>query len=237
MIIGICDDSKVWHKQAKEILNKYARTTGQTWEELHFYSGKEVMEYKGNPIDIMFMDIELEGENGIDVAQWMNQHWKTCQIVYLTNYLGYAVEVYKTEHTFFVLKEQFAERIGMVFEKVCRIQEQGRKALVFEIMGDVKNVVLSPEEILYFERTGRVTQLETVWGRYLLHEKMNQIMERLPETDFVRCHNSYIVQFGAIRTYEKGKFVMKDGMEIMISRSYQKIVREMFMRWSLGKES
>ena len=76
--------------------------------------------YDGYPLDMLFMDIVLEneeGKNGIDIVTAVNKKWKDCQIVYLTNYLFYATEVYHTEHVFFALKEQFEERIGGFSEK------------------------------------------------------------------------------------------------------------------------
>lgn len=237
MIIGICDDDKVWHRQAKHILQEYMRETEQELEFIHFFTGKEVMEYEGLPVDVMFMDIELGEANGIDVVQMINQKWETCQIVYLTNYLSYALDVYHTEHSFYVLKEQFSKRIGMVFEKIRKNREQGRKQLVFSVMGNAKNVILAPEEILYFERTGRVTRLETVWGKYTLHEKLDLIMAWLPENDFIRCHNSYIVYLPAVKEFSKGTFRMKNGYEIVISRSYLKSVKTAFTKWSLAQLS
>ena len=79
------------------------------------------------------------------------------------NYLYYATETYHTDHTFFVLKEQFEERIGEVFGKILHIMEQKSEKLVFSVIGG-KEIVLVPEDILYFEQREELPRIVTVWG-------------------------------------------------------------------------
>ena len=55
---------------------------------------------EGDPLEAIFMDVDLGEENGIVLAGKINKRWKNCQIIYLTNYLSYATETYHTEHTF-----------------------------------------------------------------------------------------------------------------------------------------
>ena len=139
---------------------------------------------------------------------------------------------YHTTHTFFVLKEQFQERIGEVFGKIFHIMEQKSERLAFSVIGG-KEVVLAPEDILYFERSGRTTRIVTLWGNYEIWDKLQDVMEKLPELDFVRCHNSYIVYMPAVREMGKGCFILKNGTKIMISRSHTKAVKTAFMRWAM----
>ena len=49
-------------------------------------------------------------------------------------------------------------------------------------------MILAPEDILYFERSGRVTKMVTVWGNYEIWDKLKDVMTKLSEVDFVRCH-------------------------------------------------
>lgn len=61
------------------------------------------------------MDIELELDNGIQVAGMLNEKWPDCAIIYVTNYLFYAIDIYQTEHIYFVLKEQFEKGLLIYF--------------------------------------------------------------------------------------------------------------------------
>lgn len=230
MIIGICDDDVKWCKRVESVLEEYAERWMLLIETIRFSSGDGLLAYQGLPIDVLFLDISLEGESGIDVAEEINRKWKSCQIVYLTSHLDYVTEVYRTEHIFFVLKEQFEKRIGEIFGKILHVTEKNRKQLLFNVVGG-KVINLAPDEIYYFERMKRVTVIETVWGKHEIHERLNTVMEMLPQTDFVRCHNSYIVYLPAVREMLKDTFLMKNGEVITISRSYIKNVKAVFGRW------
>ena len=105
MRIGICDDDKVWCGTAERILDNFFEQLGREGEVFCFYTEEELLAYKGVPLDILFLDIQLREDKGegISLAAKINEKWKTCQIAYLTNYLFYATEVYNTSHIFFVL--------------------------------------------------------------------------------------------------------------------------------------
>lgn len=242
MRIGIFDDDRLWCERAVQIIEDYGKSYEMETEVICFTSVPDMDLYQGEPLDVLFMDIEIEQgdnenvRNGIDLTLKINEKWKNCQVVYLTNYLCYATDVYHTEHVFFVLKEQFKNRIHEVFQKVIHNLEQKTVRLFFEQIGGT-SVILSPEEILYFERDGRITNIITEHGIYSIWDKLSDVAKRLPSVDFVRCHNSFIVYFPAVREMEKGQFILKDGSRIMISRSHAKAVKNAFMKWALTQMS
>lgn len=230
MRIGICDDDGGWLEKSREIIQTYMDTNTLPAELYCFENQEELQVYDGEPLDVLFLDIVLGQGNGIEAAESVNQRWKNCQIVYLTNYLYYATEVYQTEHVFFVLKEQFEQRLDEVFHKIFHVMEQRERHLLFSVIGSGE-IVLMPQEILYFERRLRVTAIETTKGAYLIREKLEEVSAKLPELDFVRCHNSYIVYFPAVKEFLRDAFLMNDGMKILISRSYSKSAKSAFLRW------
>ncbi len=236
MRVGICDDDGCWCKKAEKIVLDYGEKIGREIEVIPFSNTEELHAYAGFPLDVLFMDIVLEDENGIDETARINQKWKDCQVVYLTNYLYYATEVYHTEHVFFALKEQFEKRVGEIFGKILHEMEQKRERLYFSLIGG-RQLLLAPCDIRYFERKGRMTLVVTSWGTYTVWDKLQKIEEQLPELDFIRCHNSYIVYLPAVREMKDGAFVLQDGKEIIISRSYRKAVKEAFMNWALTQIS
>lgn len=242
MRIGIFDDDRLWCERAVQIIGDYGKSCEMETEVICFTSVSDMERYQGRALDVLFMDIELEHDegggtkNGIDLTLGINEKWKNCQVVYLTNYLCYATDVYHTEHVFFVLKEQFQNRIHEVFQKILHNLEQKTIRLIFEQIGGT-SVIISPEEILYFEREGRTTNIITEHGIYSIRDKLSDVVKRLPPADFVRCHNSFIVYFPAVREMKKGLFVLNDGSQIVISRSHAKAVKNAFMKWALTQMS
>lgn len=243
MIVGICDDDNFWCKKAQQVIEDYAVQMKYPVEIICFSSRDALVNYDGG-MQVLFLDIELETDQreperagdgkGIEVARYVNVKWPNCQIVFLTNYLYYATEVYQTEHVFFVLKEQFEDRVTEIFDKIIGIRQRREKRLVFTAIGG-RSIVLSPDEILYFERIKRITVVEAIWGRFEITDRLDELFHRLPEGDFVRCHNSYIVYLPAVRELGKDTFTMKNMEKISISRSYGKHVKQAFLRWAASQ--
>lgn len=232
MVIGICDDDKTWRQRAKRLLKNWFENAEKEVEVLCFAQGGELLEYVGAALDVLFLDIELGEDNGIAIARRVNEKWKHCQIVYLTNFLFYATEVYHTEHMFFVLKEQFERRLEEIFQKLFHQMQQKERILLFSVIGG-NRLCLAPDEILYLERLRRVTRVVTVWGDYAIWDKIDVLEQKLPKPDFLKCHNSYIVYLPAIREQQKNEFLMKNGDRITISRSYLKKAKDGFLKWAL----
>lgn len=231
--IGICDDEQSWHCRAKEIIKKYSAEINCKTELVFFFNREQLLSYEGLPLDSVFMDIELEGENGIELSSVLNKKYPACAIVYVTNYLFYATDSYSTDHIYFVLKERFEQKIGRIFDKIFREREQAQTKLIFEVIGETsRKLSVSPNELLYFERSSRRTHIHTAWGEYAVWEKIDDIEKRLPQTDFVRCHNSFIVYLPAAREITADSIVMKDGTIIAISRKYANHTKTVFTRWA-----
>ena len=235
MVIGICDDDKIWRRRAERMIEEYAEQTLLDVELFRFGDREELFRYEGKPLDVLFLDIVLGDENGILLAAEVNEKWKNCRIVYMTNYLSYATEVYDTEHIFYTLKEQFERKIGRIFNKILHEMEQNCKSLIFTTSG--QSLSLASEEIFYFERKGRKTIIKTVWGNFEIKEKISDLAGRLPKTDFLRCHNSYIVYLPNVKRASKDTFTMKNDDVITISRAYEKSSRAAFTRWMTSQLS
>lgn len=240
-VIGLCDDTFEWYLHWKEVLSVFLAERGETAKLLYFSDAAALMDSRVE-MDVIFLDICLEGvpddirneeeEDGIWVAEYLEKRQGQCQVVYLTNYLSYAVEAYRAEHAYFVLKEQFEQRLGDVFEKLKARRQQ--KTMCFSVLNG-GTLILRPVEIHYFERNLRTTKVVADSGEYLIRDKLDALEEILPGTDMLRCHNSYIVNLTYVREMRKGCFILNDQTVIQISRGYTRSVKENFIRWASGQ--
>ena len=184
--------------------------------------------------DAVFMDIEFkEGPLGIDAAVRINADAPHCQIVFLTNYLHYSLDVYRANHAWFVLKSQLEQRLPEVFEKLSFVDGVRRAAIAIKPVGEGGVVNISCNDIRYAERINRITRLFMCDGaKYDVREKISELADRLPEAWFGRCHNSYIVHFGYVRTLHVSDLVLDDGTHIPVSRSRSKQFRSKYLLWA-----
>ena len=94
--IGICDDKPEWLEKAGDTVKRCAEQMQKKVEMYFFQNGSELRKEEHPKMHILFMDIEMPGESGIDLAMEVNRKWPECQIIYLTNYWSYAMDVYET---------------------------------------------------------------------------------------------------------------------------------------------
>ena len=248
--IYICDDDPQWLISAGKMLESYLQENGLPAEIRSCSSGSGLigmLEEEGQRPDVVFMDIEFEdggaeaGDEpakpnakaaavpaGIAAAAEINRRYPGCQVVFLSNYLSYALDVYQTEHVWYLLKEQFAERIPEVFGKILSNRESMNSELVIKDL-DGRISKIRSESIIYIERIGRKTVLAADSGNYELKDRLPDILDKLPQDRFARCHNSYVVNLDRVREIHFADLVTDSGVRVLISRSYNKTFRKAYM--------
>ena len=235
MVIGICDDDKQWRESCKRTLEGFSSMIKLTMEIRCFATAEELLEYKDTPLDAVFLDIELGRKNGIFVAKKLNKTKPNCQIIYMTNYLHYATEIYNPEHIWFVVKKHFQDKVGEIISRILREFESKTSRIVLKTL---KNEVISivPSDIYYLEREKRGTRVVTVWDEYHVKERMSDIVPQLSELDFSQCHNSYVVNFRHVKELQKDMYILYGEADkeqiVQISRRYVQKTREDFLKWS-----
>ena len=178
------------------------------------------------------MDIEFEGSpQGISAVRRLNEVVPRCQVVYLSNYLQYSVDVYRTDHVWFVLKSQFEQRLPEVFEKLARIGEMRRRYLMVPTLqgGMVK---LACEDIVYLERRARITRVVARAGVFELREKLSEVAHKLPDSTFAFCHSSILVNMPHVTELHDDHLLMDNGDTVLVSRRYAKAFRASFFEWA-----
>ena len=146
-------------------------------------------------------------------------------------YLQYSVDVYQTDHVWFVVKSQFKRRLPEIFEKLERIEEAKRSQLVVTLKdGSVLN--LPSKDILVLERRKRITFITTTAATYETPEKLADICKKLPEAPFAYSHNSYVVNMAQIAQIHTDEVVFKSGQTAPVSRRYAKRFRDRYFDWA-----
>lgn len=244
---AVCDDSRAWLERASEVLETYLKKHGMDVRIFCYNDTEKCIEELPEAAGVLFMDIEWEINGsitaegiepaasiipkGIEAAAKINEKHPDCRIVYLTNHLGYALDVYNTEHAWYVLKEQFEERLPEVFEKIGRLEDERRQDIVLRT-DDGRVIRILCSEICYAERSGRKTRVVTDEEELMIREKISELEKMLPDSGFARCHNSIIVNLTRVKEIYQGILVLDDGTDLMISRGRSKTFRAEYMNYT-----
>lgn len=231
MKIAVLDDEanhlEVTSRMIKQYLTEedsiYGFETIEKFEE--FFNANSVL------IDIVVLDICLPESNGIEVAKRLREVNSRCRIIYLTNYLEFATEVYETDHTFFVLKTDAVEKLPIAFEKAKNQIEKLRKESVSIKRLHGKRVVLFLNDIICVERIKRRTIIYTVDDVVETLENPEDAFADFIGMSIVRCHRSFWINPAHILNISKSEVILTGDKKIAIGRSYSNEVKHSFANY------
>ena len=228
--IAVCDDSKIQCDYTiKEIDSKLAGTPhlisgyNSAAELLDAVSGGDFRP------DIAVLDVEMPKIDGINLAKELNALVPSCQIIFLTAYLGYATDVYSTQHVYFILKSELKTRIDDALKKAMVSLEKAdasEPALLLRMR--TTSVVVMLSSIKYIERLGRKTHVVTKDSVLQTAQPPKELLCDGRENYFIHCHQSYWVNKSSISSLEHDTFRLHDGELIPISRSLRQSARDAF---------
>ena len=231
--IVVFDEKKIDERTMK-VLEQYAHKNRMTFDAMTISDKEKLFEYVKDhqELDVVFLDICIgESVDGIDIARKINILAPRVAIVFLTEYTNYATEVYDTKHVHFVKRSDLEERLAFIFSRLHSEVTKRNKGFV-HIHAKGKELIIREEVIKYIERNGRTTQIHCKKESIDISGKLSELEKKLNPIIFVRCHNSFIVNFMAVKEFTRTDFVLDDDSIVPISRYKLNETREKFFVWS-----
>ena len=223
--VGICDDDKVFCAGLEEMVCSVAEELNQRIETEVWYSGESIMQdlEKSFYPDILFLDIELYENSGIDVGKFIRSGDDyTMHIVYVSSRQEYAMQLFRIQPLDFLIKPISREQVKEVLERSLRQKAQG-KALFEYQKGNVFYQVPC-HEIQYFMSNDKKISIVTQNGIQEFYGKLKATADKLPAC-FIMIHQSYIINSDYVTEYTYETVKMQDGSLLNISKPYRKAVR------------
>lgn len=195
MIKAIALDDEIL---ALKIIENYAGKIENLSLEKIFNTQSDAQKYLNKfPVDLIFLDIEMPSKNGMDFYKSISQH---TQVIFTTAYSEYAVDAFNINAVDYLLKPFSFERFKAAVEKVKTTKEKD-EVKYLSIRADYKLHKINFEDILLIEGLDDYIKIHlTDQSIITARSSMKNILEKLPEKDFLRVHRSYIVPVRHIKT-------------------------------------
>lgn len=186
-----------------------------------FESGESLTEEYAH-YHAVFLDIDMEGMNGIETGKWIRGRDKETKIVYLTAYQDYVSGAFGVHAFQYLLKPVKETEIRKVLEEIFSyMHTPGEKPMLdFQTVNGL--LCLPTEEIYYFEYVNRRVEIVTSDGVYAMTEKIGKVAKRMESYGFSMPHQSFAVNMQHVRNVLSGRILLDNGMEIPLAQKRQK---------------
>lgn len=238
--IAICDDEKIITGELDTLLNEIGKELGIRNNIDIFFSGERLCESiacgSGN-YDIIFLDIELNEMNGVDVGHFIRNELKNeiIQIVYISSKEDYAMKLFKTRPLDFVIKPIKKEEIKETIKVALQIIHSGKQ--IFEYSKGQTLLRVPVEEIMYFESSQKKIIIHMAGRDDMFYGKLNEIVERINNPNFIYIHKSYLVNYSYVKRFEYDKAILINDKILSISQCNRKSVRKAQLNLRRGTKS
>lgn len=194
MKIAIVDDDKKQLALLKSYVEHYAQEREKEITTQLFTSGLEFIGDYKRAADIILLDIDMPGIDGIETARKIRKVDSYAAIIFITNMAQYAILGYEVDALDFMVKPVSYFDLKLKIDKAIG---RMREVRTFAVVSDGRTCVLSEEDVLYIEGSNQYVVYHTATGCYKVHATLKATEEKVGK-GFCRCNNSYIVNLSHV---------------------------------------
>lgn len=211
MEIAVADDEKVIREHICGLIKKKAPECS-----LSAYDTGEKLLAADKSFDIVFLDIHMEGMNGIDTAKKLREKWDDTIIIFITALKEYVFDALDLYAFHYLLKPIDEKKLLDVLEKAAEAVKYSKSNRLFI---KTKNITLDQSEIIYIESRGKKADIHTVGKNKSIeiYASMDELEKQLGES-FYRCHRSYIVNMSHISQYDNESITVLSGERVYLTK-------------------
>ena len=233
----LCDDLEEHLNILEKYLNNCLREREISYRCDKTASGSEALEmYIKDRHHIVFLDIDMPGSSGIQIAEKIFDINNDAVIIYVTAYPEYAEKAYEQFVFQYITKPIDESRLGIIIDKALgKIQRNmlyDNTTSFFIINKNSRDFKIMNDDVLFFEKVSNYVSIcmksnRNINVRITFKELENVIDMKL----YMRCHNGFIVNKSKIKSISSKEIeIVGSDKTIPVGRSYKKSVLRYFLQ-------
>lgn len=200
MRIAICDDEKNFRIKIASYLQPYRKENPM--EILVFNTGKDLVKSYEDKIsfDLIFLDIGMDYINGIETGEMIRKKDENVMIIFITSYNHFVKEAFRLGAFQYLEKPVDQKVFNFEFERAYKIWSKKNKRFI--VKWQAEEFPVKVKDIIYIEYLKRHLYIHTNTQIYKMVQKLNAVEEELIAMDFLRIHQSFLVNMAYIKGFK-----------------------------------
>lgn len=238
--IGIVDDEPEVRKALSDMLVRYKEDKNRGGGCIYEFnictydSGDGFLNASSDHFDIVFLDINMPGANGLQVAKRMRDAGGTAAVIFVTHYAQYAVKGYEVNAVGYLVKpiEERALRrnLDRTFEQI-----KNRQSQKLRIKTELGIEALPVSDIVYVEvQIHNILFYTLADGELTEHRSrgtMRGVCAELAPLDFSQCNAAYLINLRHITALKNKEVYLHGGKALPVSRKFYKRFSDAFVQY------
>ncbi|MBC8984741.1 response regulator transcription factor [Pedobacter sp. N36a] len=177
-----------------------------------------------DPIDLLFLDIEMPGMTGMELVKSLGK--SSPMIIFTTSDRDYAADAFDLNVIDFMIKPVSPVRFLQSMERLREfVKTRTSKTMIrdkdYIFIRDSNTIRrLALDQVLFLEAQGDYVKIYVRDHTYLIHSTLKSVVDKLPDSVFIRVHRSFIVNVSKIDTLE-GSTLVLDKNFVPVSDAYR----------------
>lgn len=233
--IAICEDEKQQLAYLEQLVNTWLKTNSFK-ARVSTFNSAEAFSFawcEDRRFDIFLLDIQMPGQNGIELARQLRADHDDLVIIFITALPDYIQEGYDVAALHYLMKPIKEYKLYEVLDRAVERLKLAERSLLFQTSDATVKVPL--DDILYIEAFAHYVIIQTKTTSLETRVNIGEI-ERTIGNEFVRCHRSYIVGLNHISHITKTDIMLDSGKNIPLSRRLYTTVNLAFINYHKGRK-
>ena len=214
--IAICDDEKHMSDHIRAMASNFFRKKNREIYFRTFSSGEELLSYDGQ-IDILFLDIQMNGMDGMETARKLRASKFRGFLIFITVLKEMVFQSFEVQAYDYLVKPVYDKQFEKTMERLyASMQNASEDSLL--VQKGYEGRIIREEEIVFCEIIDRKIYLNLASGEVVDYYERIENLETKLGSHFFRCHRSYLINLKHLKGYKNGTACMDNGKEVPVSR-------------------
>ena len=231
--IAVCDDEQCFVEQIYTILSVQAKEISSALHiSTYMDSGQLLYDVEdGAHFDLLFLDIEMPGTDGMSLAGAIRRSLPLALIVFITSHTKYAVKAFELSVFRYIPKPELAACLPLALKDACRILKQSSSdTYIIESARRIQKIAV--EDIIYVYKQQKYSVIAAKAVEIPVRKPLAQVLEELDHTgSLLMVERGYIVNLFHVEKLEGEQIYLDNGSALPVSRNRLKETREAITKY------
>ncbi len=219
MKIAIVEDNSASAEKLRGYLRQYGEENQKEFDITLFGDAVSFLD-RYSPFDMVFMDIELPGMDGMEAARRLREVDRQAILLFVTNMARFAVKGYEVDAMDYLVKPVQYGSFSLKLRRALARWEQTSETILVSQPNGFQRLLL--REIRYLEVSSHKLIYHTTAGPVSGAGTLVEAEEKLHSKGFLRCNKCYLVNYKHVVSVQGSDLVLTGGERLLISRPRKK---------------